>query len=85
MHSLVFAHRGNSLFVCATTHSFGGAGGDDRGLKTVPEEAGGNSSSRTGSGAGRLAGAAGGASAEGQGTPTNGSELGVSCDAVTGK
>lgn len=70
-------------WMCPSSHTFCVAGGEDRGLKTVPEEAGGNSSSRTGSGAGRLAGAAGGASAEGQGTPTNGSELGVSRNAVT--
>lgn len=50
---------------------------DERSLRTVPEEAGGAGSSRTGSGAGKTGGAAA-ASGEGQGTPTNGSELGVS-------
>jgi hypothetical protein len=49
---------------------------DERSLRTVPEEAGGTGSSRTGSGAGKIGGAAA-ASGEGQGTPTNGSELGV--------
>lgn len=57
--------------------SFYSRGGDERSLRTVPEEAGGAGSSKTGSGAGKLAGTAG-ASGEGQGTPTNGSELGVS-------
>lgn len=55
-----------------------GSNEDRTGLRTVPEEGlgAGGSSSRTGSGAGRVvAPAAGGGS---QGTPTNGSELGVS-------
>lgn len=61
--------------------SFYSRGNDERSLRTVPEEAGGAGSSKTGSGAGKLAGTAG-ASGEGQGTPTNGSELGVSAHAM---
>jgi hypothetical protein len=51
---------------------------EERGLRPVPEEAGGAGSSKTGSGAGRVGGNAAASGGEGQGTPTNGSELGVS-------
>ena len=73
------ARDSNAEIMASFYRRGGSSSGEECGLRPVPEEgAGGTSSSRTGSGAGRISAPAAGG--EGQGTPTNGSELGVSGD-----